>query len=206
MTTVYLARHGSTAWNESPRFRGLADVPLSEKGFAQARALAAMLASTPLVAVYSSPLRRAMQTAEEIAKVCGLDVQIRAGLRSVDYGAWEGKTEKEAAESDPSLFDRFLHSIETVTFPGGESMEALRSRAVDALAKIAAAHPDGHVMVVTHQVVTRVLLCAVLGVGSAPYWRLGQDSGCLNVVESRPSGYRLKLMNVVPPISGENGA
>jgi len=206
MTTVYLARHGSTAWNEAPRFRGLADIPLSDKGLAQARALAIMLTSTPLVAVYSSPLRRAMQTAEQIAKARSLDVQIRTGLRSVDYGAWEGKTEKEAAESDPGQFDRFMHQIETATFPGGESMEAFRMRAEDALQKIVAAHPGGDIAVVTHQVVTRVLLCAALGVGTAPYWRIGQDSGCLNVIESKPSGYRLKLMNVVPPIPGENGA
>jgi broad specificity phosphatase PhoE len=197
MTTLYLVRHGSTAWNESPRFRGLADIELSETGLAQANNLAKCLKSRPITMVYSSPLRRAMQTAEAIALPRGLEVHAHCGLSSVDYGDWEGRTEQEAQQLAPDLYATFLAAIETLRFPGGESMDELRNRASAALQEIASAHAGQHVVVVTHQVVTRVLICVVLGIDSKPYWRIGQDPACLNVIEYR-NRFRLKMMNYLP--------
>lgn len=197
MTTIYLVRHGSTAWNENPRFRGLADLALSDKGNQQAAALARMLRNKPLSAVYSSPLRRAVQTADVLASVHGLRVQLRDGFKSVDYGQWEGKTEQEVQGSDPELYAQFLNAIEAVRFPGGESMEEMRTRAFCALQEIAGSHAGQQVAVVTHQVVTRVLICAVLGIDSHAYWKLGQDPACLNILEF-DGGFRLKLMNESP--------
>ncbi len=199
LTTIYLVRHGSTAWNEQPRFRGLANIPLSDKGQRQAAGLCELLRNKPLAAVYSSPLLRAIQTAEILASAHTLKVSVEPDLRSVDYGRWEGKTEQEAKASDPELYGSFLDAIETVRFPDGESMEELRVRAFAALVRIAREHPGSEVAVVTHQVVTRVLLCAVLGADSHPYWQIGQDTACLNVIE-HDGGFRLKLVNVVPGV------
>ncbi len=199
MTTIYLVRHGSTAWNEQPRFRGLANIPLSDSGRRQAAGLRELLRNKPLVAVYSSPLLRAVQTAEVLASAHDLKVSVEPDLRSIDYGRWEGKTEEEAKASDPELYGRFLDAIESVRFPDGESMEELRVRAFAALKRIAREHAGSEVAVVTHQVVTRVLLCAVIGTDSHPYWQLGQDTACLNVLE-HDSGFRLKLLNVVPGV------
>lgn len=199
MTTIYLVRHGSTAWNEQPRFRGLANIPLSDKGLRQAAGLRELLRSKPLVAVYSSPLLRAVQTAEVLASAHDRKVSVEPDLRSVDYGRWEGMTEEEAKTSDPELYGRFLDAIEAVRFPDGESMQELRIRAFAALERIAREHAGSEVAIVTHQVVTRVLLCSVLGVDSHPYWQIGQDTACLNVIE-HDGGFRLKLLNVVPGV------
>lgn len=110
------------------------------------------------------------------------------------------------SESDPQPprkrappYARFLEAIETVRFPGGESMEELRVRAFAALEQIAHSHAGAEVAVVTHQVVTRVRVCAVLGIGSHAYWRIGQDTACLNVIEHK-GGYRLKELNAVPGV------
>jgi len=199
MTTIYLVRHGSTAWNEQPRFRGLADIPLSDKGLQQAAALRDCLRDKTLTAVYSSPLPRAVQTAEVLAAPHNLPIQLEPDLRSVNYGHWEGKTEQEVESSDPELYHRFRNAIETVRYPGGESMEELRARAFSALERIAVSCAGSSVAVVTHQVVTRVLVCAVLGVDSHPYWQIGQDTACLNVIEHKKR-FQLKLLNAVPGV------
>lgn len=199
MTTIYLVRHGSTAWNEQPRFRGLADIPLSDKGLQQAAALRETLRDKALDAVYSSPLPRAVQTAEVLAAPHKLPIRIEPDLRSVNYGDWEGKTEEEVQASDPKLYDQFLHAIETVRFPGGESMEEMRNRAFAALERIALSCAGASAAVVTHQVVTRVLVCAVLGVDSHSYWQIGQDTACLNIIEHRKH-FSLKLLNAVPGV------
>lgn len=199
MTTIYLVRHGSTAWNEQPRFRGLADIPLSDKGLQQAAALREALHDKALTAVYSSPLPRAVQTAEVLAAPHHLPIQLEADLRSVNYGEWEGKTEQEVEASDPKLYRQFLQAIETVRFPGGESMDEMRARAFAALERIALSCSGGRVAVVTHQVVTRVLVCAVLGVDSHPYWQIGQDTACLNIIEHKKR-FQLKLLNAVPGV------
>ena len=197
-TKIYLARHGSTAWNESPRFRGLADLALSEKGVSQAQSLRDLLAERSFSAVYTSSLRRAVQTAQIIAEPKGLVLTQCDGLKSVDYGRWEGLTEPEAEQSDPLLYRDYIERIETVRFPGGETLDELRKRAMSVIDKICQDHPSQEVVVVSHQVVTRVLLCTFLGVSSAPYWRIGQDAGCLNVISKRDGRYEVQSMNVVP--------
>lgn len=198
MTKIYLARHGSTAWNESPRFRGLADLALSETGVGQAQALRDLLAERRFSAVYTSSLRRAVQTAQIIAEPKTLPLRQCEGLRSVDYGRWEGMTEEEAKESDPGLYSDYIERIESVRFPGGETLDELRERAMAVISEICREYPSQEVVVVSHQVVTRVLLCSFLGVSSAPYWRIGQDAGCLNVISHNRGRFQILSMNVVP--------
>jgi broad specificity phosphatase PhoE len=97
ISRIYLIRHGSTPWNEVVRFRVSADIPLSEKGHAQAEALSRTIAHIPLAAVYSSQLLRARETAAILADSHHLIVQFLEDLRSVNYGSWEGHTEEEVA-------------------------------------------------------------------------------------------------------------
>jgi len=106
-TVLYLIRHGQTAWNVEEVFRGRADVPLDERGRAQARATASVLASQPLAAVYSSPLQRAVLTARPIAEARGLAVEVDERLTDLDFGEWQGKTLTEARRTWPELFARW---------------------------------------------------------------------------------------------------
>jgi len=106
MTCIILVRHGQTEWNRVERFRGHADVPLNEIGLAQADAAGQRIADEwqPTV-IYSSPLSRAVKTAEAIAKHFDLQVQTYPGLTDIDYGEWQGLTPDEARERWPEAVD-----------------------------------------------------------------------------------------------------
>jgi len=147
VTTILLARHGETEWNREVRFQGHADPPLNETGRAQAVQLAEQLAGESIDAVYSSDLRRASETAEIVGGQLGLPVEQEPGLREIDVGSWQGLTK---AEIDGRPWD-------------GETYEQHSERVLRALRGIAARHPGGQVLVVTHGGSLRRVQQAVLG-------------------------------------------
>jgi len=106
VTTLILARHGETDWNRENRFQGHADPPLNDLGREQSAALAASLAEERIARIYTSPLRRAAETAEIVAAALGLDVEHVEGLREIDVGAWSGLTRDEIAASFPDKYAR----------------------------------------------------------------------------------------------------
>lgn len=180
MIRVILIRHGRTAWNipdvSGERFRGSLDLPLAADGVAQAKATAARLAGSPLAAVYSSPLERAMHTAEIIAQPHRLNVHPVPALTSVDYGLWAGKTHAEVVSTWPDLYEQWRNDPFHVQFPEGGSTGALRETAGAALRSLLARHDDGDsIAVVSHQIVTRTLTCSLLGLPDSAYWRIRQD-------------------------------
>ena len=152
-TTLLLARHGETDWNRDGRFQGHADPPLNERGRAQARALALMLADEPLEAIYSSDLRRAFQTAQLVAVRKGLEVVLDPQLRERDIGHWAGLTRAEIEERFPDELRLWHDGVVGC----GESREALGERVVTVARRIASAHPGGQVLVVTHGGALRML-------------------------------------------------
>jgi len=147
VTTIILARHGETDWNRDLRYQGHADEPLNDTGRAQARQLAANLENDQIVAVYSSDLRRASETAEIVASTLGLPISLDARLREIDVGSWRGRTR---AELDRLPWD-------------GEGYDDHRRRVVAAIHEIAHAHGDGNVLVVAHGGTLRRAQEAALG-------------------------------------------
>ena len=117
MTTLILARHGETDWNRENRFQGHADPPLNDLGREQSAELAARLAGEGIARVYTSPLRRASETAEIVARELGLEVEHLEGLREIDVGAWSGLTRDEVAVRFPDEYalwlDRAPHGYES---------------------------------------------------------------------------------------------
>ncbi len=184
VTRAFVVRHGQTEWNRIERFRGRLDVPLNETGLAQAQAAAARLASErDIVAVYSSPLSRALRTAEPIAERLGLAVQPLAALNDLDFGRWQGLTPAEVAERYPDLYRRWELAPHTVQLPDGESLPALRHRAFPALLELAARHAGRSFVVVSHKVVCKVLLCAALGLDESHYWQVELDNAAISTIE-----------------------
>jgi broad specificity phosphatase PhoE len=170
MATLLLARHGQTDWNAERRWQGHTDRPLNERGREQAEALAERLADVELVAVYSSDLSRARDTAAVVAERQALEVRTSPELREVDVGSWAGLTRPEAEARFPEAFARWQEG-----HPGwedGESYEAMTARVVRAARKIAAGEPDGPVLVVTHAGPIRALHAAALGIDIHTYRRL----------------------------------
>jgi len=185
MTRILLVRHGQTEWNREERFRGQVDVPLNQVGYAQAQAVARRLADWPIVAVYSSPLSRALETARPTAEAHGLIVQPEPGLLDINYGAWSGLSVEEARERDPDLLALWSADPGRVRFPAGESMAEVQTRALATVNRLAEQYPGQTVLAVGHVVVNRVLLLGLLGAPLSSFWAVGQDNGAINVLEWR---------------------
>jgi broad specificity phosphatase PhoE len=180
MIQIILMRHGRTSWNvqdrKGRRFRGLVDLPLSEEGVAQARTTAQRLAGISLTAFYSSPLQRALRTAQILAEPHGLIPRASPGLTSMDYGDWTGQFTADVAQRWPEQYRQWMHDPFSLRIPGGGSATDLRDRAVAALRAILGRHSDGETIVlVTHQVVTRTLVCVLAGMPTTAWWQFGQD-------------------------------
>ncbi len=184
MTRLILIRHGQTAWHSDglDRAEGRADVELDEAGVRQARATAARLSLWPVAAVYSSPLKRAMATADTIAARRGLTARPEPGLIDIDYGRWQGMTHEEARADDPRAYDLWLKRPQQVTFPGGEDLARVRERAVGAVRALAPGHEGQTVVLVAHKVVIKLLLCHFLGLDDTGFWSFQQGFCALNVV------------------------
>jgi broad specificity phosphatase PhoE len=197
MTRIVLVRHGQTVWNREQRFRGRADVELDELGLKQAQATGRYLAARwPVVAVYASPMHRAMQTAEAIARAQALTVHPLGGLMDIDFGEWQGCLADEVAQRSPDLFRTWQEAPHVMRFPGGEGLDDVRSRIVSALDGVIARHAGQAVALVSHTVASRVLLCAVLGLGNDHFWRLRQDTCAVNVFEAEEDGtFTVVLLN-----------
>jgi phosphoserine phosphatase len=171
MTTVYLARHGESDWNVERRWQGHADRPLTERGRAQAEALAEKLAGVHLDAVYASDLRRAWETAQVVAAPRGLEVVRLPELREVDVGSWSGFTRDECADRFPDAFLRWQEGGSG--WDDGESYEDMGVRIVGAVQRLAAEHPDGAILVVSHGGPIRAVHAHALGVDIATHRRTG---------------------------------
>ena len=171
MTTVYLARHGESDWNAESRFQGHSDRPLTSLGRQQAETLADELAATAaLDAIYSSPLRRAFDTAVAVGDRLGLEPVAVTDLREVDVGGWTGLSRAEVQERFPDAFARWLDGGEGWT--DGESYAEMSARVLAAILRIAAAHPGRPVLVVSHGGPIRAVQAAAAGVDVHEFRRL----------------------------------
>ena len=171
MTTILLARHGETDWNRDYRFQGHADPPLNESGRRQAAELADVLADKRLAAVYSSPLRRALETAEILAAPHGLEPVKVEALREVDVGSWQGLTRTELAERVPEQLARWLDGGQG--WEDGETYEQMANRVLPALLDLAAAHEGERILAVTHGGPIRAALAFADGTTYAEQRRRG---------------------------------
>jgi len=170
VTTVHLARHGESDWNAAGRWQGHADRPLTELGRRQAAELADRLADVQLDAVYSSDLLRARETAEPVAARHGLEVQALPALREVDVGGWSGLSRPEVEQRFPQAFARWRGGGQG--WEDGETYEQMTERVVGAVLEIAAAHPEGEVLVVAHGGPIRALHAVALGLDISEHRRL----------------------------------
>ena len=198
MTRIILVRHGQTEWNRVERFRGRADVPLNETGLAQAEATGRRVAEEwEPMAVYSSPLSRAVKTAEAIAKHFHLTVQIHAGIADIDYGEWQGLTSDEAKERWPEIHHAWYYAPCLAHIPGGETLDDLRVRGMTAVNELAARHVGQTIVLVGHTVINRIILLGVLGLRNDHFWKLKQDTCAINVFEvnAQADDYTLVSLN-----------
>jgi 2,3-bisphosphoglycerate-dependent phosphoglycerate mutase len=147
-TTIVLVRHGETDWNRDNRFQGHADPPLNDTGRAQARALATDLRGERFAAAYTSPLRRAVETAAILVGELALEAVPEASLMEVDVGSWSGLTRSEVEERFPDGYARWLEYGHG--WDDGETYDELGARVLSGLTGIGHVHHGDDVLAVTH--------------------------------------------------------
>ena len=174
MTEIILVRHGETKWNVEEVFRGRIDIELNETGIKQAELLGQYLSKRKIDAIYSSPLKRAVKTAEIVAGNHGLEVEINPGLIDFDFGDWEGLSRQEVEDKYKELYDVWASHPEQVRVPDGETLDEVRDRTMHVVEEVIAQY-EGTVALVAHRVVNKVLICAMLGLDNSHFWNIRQD-------------------------------
>lgn len=164
MTQLCLVRHGQTDWNLEGRYQGQSDVPLNENGFVQAMQLAEQLKGETFAAIYSSDLLRARQTAQPVAKMLGMPVQIEPRLREINQGEWEGVLVEDIRARYAELWSQRTVDPASVRPPGGETVGEVAARVYAALDDIARLFPTERALIVSHGLSIATAICREKGI------------------------------------------
>jgi broad specificity phosphatase PhoE len=199
-TRLYLVRHGETDLNRDRRFRGMSDAPLNERGRLEAKGAARLLSGLGIGIVHTSPVRRAVETAEIIAGATCAGVIVNDGLIDIDYGEWQGLTVEEVREKfGAGTLQDWMRDPGEFTFPGGESMRHVRSRLEPALLGIIRENAGGTVAAVSHLAVLKVCFVVMMGVGFDWFWKLELENGSVGCFShNEESGFMLRSWNCLP--------
>ncbi len=198
-TRLYLVRHGATQSSAEDRFSGSVNIEISEQGKRQAEGLAERLADDSIAAVYCSPLLRAMQTAEILARPHQLPLTREDGLREIHHGHWEGMRRVDVEAQFPEEYAAWEEDPFTFAPRGGEAGVNVTARALPVIRKIVVEHRGQNVIVVSHKATLRLLISSLLGFDARGYRdRLDQSPASLNVLDFKdPVRARLMLFNDV---------
>jgi probable phosphoglycerate mutase len=194
VTTLLLIRHGMNDWVSGRLAGWTPNVHLNDKGQAQVQALGERLRDLPLAAVYSSPLERAVETAEAVAAPHGLSVELVEGVGEVRYGDWEGGDLKELSKHELWPGVQFYPS--GTRFPGGgETLGEVQARAVATLDGLRAQHPDAIIAVVSHADLIRLVTAYYIGIHIDLFQRLVIGTASVTALAFQPMGPRLLAFN-----------
>jgi len=191
---IVLIRHGQTLWNKEEIFRGRSDIPLDDVGIKQAKAITKRLSSFGIKAVYSSPLKRALETAQIIAKRFNLKVKVDDDLIDFDFGEWQGLDLKDVQGQFPETYQKWLKEPHLANIPNGENLGSVRSRVNKALNRILKEQQDD-VAVVSHRVINKLLILAALSLDNSYFWQIKQDVGAISILDYKDGKLSLSLLN-----------
>jgi 2,3-bisphosphoglycerate-dependent phosphoglycerate mutase len=198
---LYLIRHGQTAWNVEKRAQGHTDIPLDDIGLLQAESLARAMVGTKIDRLLTSDLQRAKQTADAIAQVKSMPVEVTSDLRERSFGEWEGGPYAEIGIKFQFIADMEGRSRESVTPPGGESFDQTWQRLESVYADVMQKKVDTGI--VCHGGTASVLMAMFLGGGVEIASAFRFSNACLNELEPRPGGaFRLVRYNDVSHLAG----
>jgi len=204
-TRIFLVRHGETDWNRTHRFQGRTDLSLNQEGRNQAHALASALKDKPLIAIYSSPLRRAMETAHFI-RVFHPSIPLfeEEGLNEMDLGEFDGMEASDWSIHYQDFYKAWRSTPASLRMPGGESLQEVQIRAIDALERITKLYPSGgHLLLCSHNFVNRTLLCYVLKIPLDRFREVQQETAALNVLCKHEGQWLAEAVNDVSHLSKE---
>jgi len=201
----FVVRHGETDWNKLGRFQGHTDISLNDRGLSQARETAVASEDWGYTAIYSSPLVRTVQVAEEIAKVTPMLVSQEPGLKELSLGDLEGVTGEEMRNDWPALFAAWRTEPEKMSMPNGESLGELRDRTWQVILDIEQKHSsDDSIVVISHNFAIRSIVNELLGMPLAYFHRMSLNLASVCTFDSDERGRRLTGYNSTSHLSPEN--
>ncbi len=199
---LILIRHGETLWNQHHRFQGFSDIELSPKGMSQAKKLAESLKEEVIVKIYTSPLIRARQTAEEIARYHDCQVIVVQDLKELNQGRLEGLTAEDLRKDYPDFLRNWIQNPESAQLPEGESLGELQRRAWAAILRIKEENFKETVAAVAHSFVNLTILCQILEIPLQRFRKLRQEAAAKNIIEFTDKGAILRGLNDTCHLSG----
>jgi probable phosphoglycerate mutase len=194
LVRVILVRHGETDWNVARRIQGGgSDTPLNERGNRQKDCLALRLKGENIGAVYSSPLKRALDTAQAIARYHNLEVVVEPSLREIDVGELEGASVLEMGKH----LDEVLtgHGQGMPRMPGGESIQHVQTRVWGTVKRLAEKYPDGTLVVVSHYFAILSVICSVLNMPLSQLGRFRMSAASISTIAFEGDVTRLMSFN-----------
>jgi alpha-ribazole phosphatase len=197
MTRLVLVRHGEPDETVRGRCYGHLDPGLSPRGRRQMRQGRRVLRAAPPAIIYSSPCRRALESARHLAPR-DVKVVVDDRLREIDFGAFEGLPYDEIATRFPETYEEWMRHPTDVVFPGGESFPAMSARVREALDQLRRAHSGQRVVVVSHGGVNRIAIAHALGLEPSRIFRLDQGYGCVNIIDFFGDEPIVRMVNVQP--------
>jgi len=181
MKRLILIRHGQTTYSAEKRYCGIEDVPLNEVGKKQARCITRKFARQHIDAVYSSDLKRCLETA--FIAFPNEDIHKRRAMREIDFGFLSGKRYDDINNVYPRIYDQWLKNPISVKMPGGEAVSGFKRRIEKCFLRIVAQNRRKVVAVVAHGGPIRIIINRVLGKGMNNFWEIRQDTAAVNIVD-----------------------
>lgn len=190
---IILVRHGETTWNREERVQGISDIELSEHGRNQARRLADALKDRMIGVIYSSPLSRALETARIINSHHGLPIQVRAELREMDQGIFEGMSFRELMEREGEFLSRWIKDPASVTMPGGESLADVQKRVWPLIEGIMERREN--CLIVSHSFTLSTIICGIIGLPLSRFRRVSVKPASLTVIRFEDGKGEIERIN-----------
>jgi len=195
MIKLYLIRHGETEWNTAKRFQGWSDIELDETGFEQARLLGERFRTIKVDEIYSSPLKRAVKTAEPIAAVNGIKVQTNDNFKEINFGRWEGLTREEIFRAYGSEFNDFITAPETHDFPGEKSFDIVTNRIKEGFHEVLDGKDGKSIAIVSHGGIIRLAIKYLLDIHEPWYNKTWVDNTSVTLMELNKTHNLLRVFN-----------
>ena len=193
---IFLVRHGETKLNKASVFRGHLDIELNETGLRQAAAAGERFKEISIDKIYSSPLQRALQTAEAIASHHKLEIERREEFNDMNLGIWEGMEKAAVAEKYPDQWDLWVNNPTELKIPNGETLNDVSTRAFSGLSKIVSEDSHDKIVIVTHRIICKLLILNIFGIGLNGFWKIHQDTCCINLFKFNTDfGWSLVKLN-----------
>ena len=199
---ILLIRHGETEWNRASRFQGIKDIPLNETGKQQGQKAADFLRDINIDFAVTSPLLRPKETAEIILKSRPhISLDLRPDLREISHGLWEGKLESEIENSFPGMLKQWQEKPETVQMPEGENLQQVWDRAIKCWQEIIQKYSNNSNskigIVVAHDAINKVIICYLLGLNPANFWKIKQGNGAVSVIDYTHNSNSMPVLQAI---------